>query len=181
MTRRSRNCCIPTRQPPVDPYTLLRHQPAALLPGGQPPMGNVNYMYYLVNTKRPLEEKMALFWHHRVRHRQLEGRQLRSVAGADRPVPQARHGQLSRPAAEDREEPDDDLLARQQPEPRHRGQRELGPRTARTVQPRRRQLHRGGCPRMLARLHRLDLRDQDPAAALWAVPVEVRVPRGRSR
>jgi len=51
-------------QPPVDPYTLLRHQPAALLPGGQPPMGNVNYMYYLVNTKRPLEEKMALFWHH---------------------------------------------------------------------------------------------------------------------
>ncbi len=53
----------PETQPPVDPYTLLRHQPAALLPGGQPPMGNVNYMYYLVNTKRPLEEKMALFWH----------------------------------------------------------------------------------------------------------------------
>jgi hypothetical protein len=54
----------PESMPPVDPYTLLRHQPAALLPGGQPPMGNVNYMYYLVNTKRPLEEKMALFWHH---------------------------------------------------------------------------------------------------------------------
>jgi hypothetical protein len=53
----------PETQPPVDPYTLLRHQPAALLPGGQPPMGNVNYMYYLVTTKRPLEEKMALFWH----------------------------------------------------------------------------------------------------------------------
>jgi uncharacterized protein (DUF1800 family) len=27
-------------------------------------MGNVNWMYYLVNTKRPLEEKIALFWHH---------------------------------------------------------------------------------------------------------------------
>ena len=27
-------------------------------------MGNVNWMYYLINTKRPLEEKMALFWHH---------------------------------------------------------------------------------------------------------------------
>jgi hypothetical protein len=51
-------------QPAVDPYVLLRHQPAALLPGGQPPMGNVNYMYYLVNTKRPLQEKVALFWHH---------------------------------------------------------------------------------------------------------------------
>jgi len=37
----------PESQPAVDPYTLLRYQPAALLPGGQPPMGNVNYMYYL--------------------------------------------------------------------------------------------------------------------------------------
>jgi Protein of unknown function (DUF1800) len=54
----------PETQPPVDVYTLLRYQPAALLPGGQPPMGNVNYMYYLVNTKRPLEEKITLFWHH---------------------------------------------------------------------------------------------------------------------
>jgi Protein of unknown function (DUF1800) len=54
----------PEIQEPVDAYTLLRYQPAALLPGGQPPMGNVNWMYYLVNTKRPLEEKMALFWHH---------------------------------------------------------------------------------------------------------------------
>src|SRR5271156_1000463 len=54
----------PEPRPPVDAYTLLRYQPASLLPGGQPPMGNVNWMYYLVNTKRPLEEKMALFWHH---------------------------------------------------------------------------------------------------------------------
>jgi hypothetical protein len=54
----------PETQPPVDVYTLLRYHPAALLPGGQPPMGNVNYMYHLVNTQRPLEEKVALFWHH---------------------------------------------------------------------------------------------------------------------
>ena len=54
----------PELHPPVDPYALLRYQPASLLPGGQPPMGNVNWTYYLVNTKRPLEEKMALFWHH---------------------------------------------------------------------------------------------------------------------
>src|SRR5437660_10372855 len=54
----------PETQPPVDAYTLLRYQPASLLPGGQPPMGNVNWMDYLVHTKRPLEEKMALFWHH---------------------------------------------------------------------------------------------------------------------
>src|SRR5882672_2236938 len=49
---------------PADRNVLLRYQPAALLPGGQPPMGNVNWMFHLVNTKRPLEEKMVLFWHH---------------------------------------------------------------------------------------------------------------------
>ena len=49
---------------PADEYVLLRYQPAALLPGGNPPMGNVNWMFHLVNTQRPLEEKMALFWHH---------------------------------------------------------------------------------------------------------------------
>ena len=54
----------PEAQPAVDAYSLLRYQPASLLPGGQPPMGNVNWLYYLVNTKRPLQEKMALFWHH---------------------------------------------------------------------------------------------------------------------
>src|ERR1700732_2544388 len=54
----------PEGQPPVAAYSLLRYQPASLLPGGQPPMGNVNWLFYLVNTKRPLQEKMALFWHH---------------------------------------------------------------------------------------------------------------------
>lgn len=49
---------------PADEYTLLRYQPASLLPGGQPPMGNVNWMFHLVNTQRPLQEKVALFWHH---------------------------------------------------------------------------------------------------------------------
>ena len=49
---------------PADEHVLLRYQPAALLPGGNPPMGNVHWMFHLVNTQRPLEEKMALFWHH---------------------------------------------------------------------------------------------------------------------
>src|SRR4029077_10326216 len=57
-------CRHPGVKPPVDPYILLRYQPSHLLPGRVPPMGNVNYMYYLVTTQRPLEEKMALFWHH---------------------------------------------------------------------------------------------------------------------
>ena len=50
--------------PPADEYELLRYHPGSLLAGGQPPMGNINWMYFLLNTGRPLEEKMALFWHH---------------------------------------------------------------------------------------------------------------------
>ena len=46
----------PDTQPPVDDYALLRYQPASLLPGGQPPMGNVHWLYYLVNTQRPLRK-----------------------------------------------------------------------------------------------------------------------------
>ena len=62
----------PETQPPVDVYTLLRYQPASLLPGGQPPMGNVNIMYHLVNTKRPLEEKMRRRALDELRHHDAE-------------------------------------------------------------------------------------------------------------
>ena len=44
-------------------WSLLRYHPGALLPGGVPPMGHVNWMFHMLNTGRPLEEKMALFWH----------------------------------------------------------------------------------------------------------------------
>ncbi len=44
-------------------YLLLRLHPGALLPGGTGPMGLLNWMYHMLNTGRPLEEKMALFWH----------------------------------------------------------------------------------------------------------------------
>ena len=54
----------PEQSTPADEYVLLRYQPGALLPGGMPPMGNINWMFHMVNTQRPLEEKMTLFWHH---------------------------------------------------------------------------------------------------------------------
>ena len=54
----------PEQSAPADEYVLLRYQPGALLPGGMPPMGNINWMFHMVNTQRPLEEKMTLFWHH---------------------------------------------------------------------------------------------------------------------
>ena len=41
----------------------LRYMPNSLLPGGVPLPGQANWMYNMITTQRPLEEKMALFWH----------------------------------------------------------------------------------------------------------------------
>jgi len=69
----------------------------------------------------------------RVRHRQLQGGQLRSAVGADRPLPQQGMGNYRDLLPDDRPKPDDDLLAGQQPEPRDGRQRELGSRVTRAV------------------------------------------------
>ena len=52
----------PKSYPNFDYYELLRRHPQADSPVGLLP-GQMKYFYYLLNTKRPLEEKMALFWH----------------------------------------------------------------------------------------------------------------------
>ena len=49
---------------PANEHLLLRYHPGAKLPSGVPPMGTVNLLFNMLNTGRPLEEKMALFWHH---------------------------------------------------------------------------------------------------------------------
>ena len=54
----------PEDSPAADENILLRYHPGALLPGGMPPMAQITWMFHLLNTRRPLEEKMALFWHH---------------------------------------------------------------------------------------------------------------------
>ena len=48
---------------PVNIHQLLRYHPWSWKPGTLPGMGAVSWLYHMVNTKRPLEEKMALFWH----------------------------------------------------------------------------------------------------------------------
>ena len=53
----------PERQPPVDKYLLYRYHPITEIPGGAPGPGQTNWLYHMLNTKRPLQEKMALFWH----------------------------------------------------------------------------------------------------------------------
>ena len=50
--------------PPIDEGILFRHNPGFEIPGGNPTNGQAHWMYRMINTPRPLEEKMCLFWHH---------------------------------------------------------------------------------------------------------------------
>ena len=49
--------------PKNDEDLLFRHFPSGMLPGGVPFQGQANYLWQMINTSRPLEEKVALFWH----------------------------------------------------------------------------------------------------------------------
>jgi hypothetical protein len=53
----------PEAQEPVDRWDLLRYHPWMWKPGTQPGQGAAEWLHHIVVTKRPLEEKMALFWH----------------------------------------------------------------------------------------------------------------------
>ncbi len=53
----------PESQPPVDMYEMLRFQPWAWKPGTIYGMGHASWTYRMLNTRAPLQEKMALFWH----------------------------------------------------------------------------------------------------------------------
>ena len=48
---------------PVDRYEFLRYQPAFWKPVTSPGMGMAAWFHTMLNTQRPLEEKMVLFWH----------------------------------------------------------------------------------------------------------------------
>ena len=48
--------------PEVDTDVMLRYYPYLEL-GNSPPAGRSYMMWYLINSPRPLEEKMVLFWH----------------------------------------------------------------------------------------------------------------------
>ena len=53
----------PEKQPDVDIYDLIRYQPWTWKPGTLFGMGHASWTYRLLNTRAPLQEKMALFWH----------------------------------------------------------------------------------------------------------------------
>ncbi|HZA24632.1 MAG TPA: DUF1800 domain-containing protein, partial [Dehalococcoidia bacterium] len=53
----------PEQQPALDRYEMIRYHPWTWKPGTLPGMGAAEWLWFMVNTRRPLEEKMALFWH----------------------------------------------------------------------------------------------------------------------
>ena len=53
----------PEEQQPVDRNEMMRYHPWTWRPGTLPGMGAAEWLHDMVNTRRPLEEKMALFWH----------------------------------------------------------------------------------------------------------------------
>ena len=54
----------PEEQPPVERFEMMRYHPWTWRPGTLPGMGAAEWLHDMINTPRPLQEKMALFWHH---------------------------------------------------------------------------------------------------------------------
>ncbi len=54
----------PDDLPRADHHLLYRFIPSTETGGPSPVPGAANWLYHMINTQRPLEEKMALFWHH---------------------------------------------------------------------------------------------------------------------
>ncbi len=53
----------PQEQPALDRNEMMRYHPWTWRPGTLPGMGAAEWLHDMINTHRPLEEKMALFWH----------------------------------------------------------------------------------------------------------------------
>ena len=53
----------PEEQQPVDMHDLLRYHPWTWKPGTIQGMGHASWLYRMLNTNSPLQEKMTLFWH----------------------------------------------------------------------------------------------------------------------
>ncbi len=50
-------------QPRLNRNEMMRYHPWAWRPGTLPGMGAAEWLHDMINTRRPLEEKMTLFWH----------------------------------------------------------------------------------------------------------------------
>ena len=53
----------PENQEATDILELRRYQPWTWKPGTVPGNGGTSWLYHMINTERPLQEKMVVFWH----------------------------------------------------------------------------------------------------------------------
>ena len=54
----------PEGQRPLERFGMMRYHPWTWRPGTLPGMGAAEWLHDMINTPRPLQEKMTLFWHH---------------------------------------------------------------------------------------------------------------------
>ena len=54
----------PGDEPAIDEYRLYRYHPMTETLMRDVANGQAHWLYHMVNSTRPLEEKMTLFWHH---------------------------------------------------------------------------------------------------------------------
>ena len=114
------------------------------------------WLYRIINSRRPLEEKMALFWHGLFATAYGKLNHAKAVVNQTAHLPPARAGQVCRHPAGIVPGPGDDFLAGQQGQPQGRSQRKLRARVAGAVLNGHRQLHRGRRKGGGPVIHRLD-------------------------
>ena len=122
---------------------MMRYHPWTWRPGTLPGMGAAEWLHDMVNTKRPLEEKMALFWHGIFATGVSKVDHYDDVMDMIVKFREKGLGDFREMLMEMARDPAHDLLAGQLRKPRRRRQRELGPRAAGALQHGRGQLHRG--------------------------------------
>ena len=115
------------------------------------------WVWRMIHTQRPLEEKMVLFWHCLFATGNCQGREPSADGEPDRHLPPRGAERLPDHPARAVARPRHALLAGQPAQHQRRPQRELRPRAARTVLDGHRHLYRGRRQALRPRLYRLDV------------------------
>ena len=150
----------PERLPDVDEDILERYYGGE----GYPIFAGI-WFFRMLNSQRPLQEKMALFWHHVFATGVTKNQHVMSAVNQ---IKMFRSVGMHRPAHDITgacQRSGDDLLAGQQRDPQRRAERELGAGASGTVLNGRGQLHGAGYQGRIAGVHGLDFRAADTAVS----------------
>ena len=131
----------PEDQEPVDLFEFLRYHPNQWKPGTLAGVGHSGWVYRMLNTKAPLEEKVALFWHQVFATGVNKVDHWHEIINMVDMLRERGLGSFRDILAEVARTPAMIFWAGQPREPLLCGERELGPRADRAVRHGRRQLH----------------------------------------